>query len=126
MFPIIASPSITDKASFLFGRAILKCMNEPTYRDQVYAVVRQVPYGRVTTYGRVSHLVPGCTARMVGYALAALPEGSDVPWQRVINHQGKISPHGYGFGSAMQRQLLEEEGIEFNSENKIDLDQFGW
>jgi methylated-DNA-protein-cysteine methyltransferase-like protein len=63
---------------------------------------------------------------MVGYALAALPEGSDVPWQRVINHQGKISPHGAGFGSAMQRSLLEEEGIRFDLQGRIDFEKYGW
>jgi methylated-DNA-protein-cysteine methyltransferase-like protein len=97
----------------------------PTY-SRIYAFVRQIPPGRVVTYGQVANLLGGCTARMVGYALAALPEGTDVPWQRVINHQGKISPHGAGFGSAMQRHLLEEEGIRFDLQGRIDFDEFGW
>ncbi len=63
---------------------------------------------------------------MIGFAMAALPEGSDVPWQRVINKQGKISPHGYGMGSVIQRQLLEEEGVIFDLEGRIDWDRFGW
>ena len=71
----------------------------PIY-SRIYAFLRQIPPGKVVTYGQVANLLGGCTARMVGYALAALPAGSDVPWQRVINHQGKISPHGAGFGSA--------------------------
>ncbi len=94
--------------------------------EKIYAVVRQVPPGRVTTYGRVAKIVGGCTARMVGYAMAATPDGSQVPWQRVINSQGKISPHGFGYGSAIQRQLLEEEGIVFDLSGKIDLSKFGW
>lgn len=98
----------------------------PVIRERIYAVVRQVPAGKVVTYGQVAALAGGCTARMVGYAMAATPAGSAVPWQRVINAQGKISPHGAGFGSAVQRQLLEEEGIEFDARGVIDLDRFGW
>ncbi len=98
----------------------------PLY-DRIYATVRQIPAGKVATYGQIARLVGGCTPRMVGYALAALDERHpDVPWQRVINAQGKISPHGYGFGSAMQEQLLRAEGILFDRENHIDLDEFGW
>lgn len=101
-------------------------MNEMRLYERIYAVVRQVPSGRVTTYGQVSKMVPGVTARMVGYAMAATPEGSDIPWQRVINAQGKISPHGYGYGSTLQRQLLMLEGIEFDNKEHIDLARFGW
>jgi methylated-DNA-protein-cysteine methyltransferase-like protein len=96
------------------------------YRARVYAIVRQIPPGKVATYGQVARLAAPCTARMVGYALAGLPTGSDVPWQRVINHKGKISPHGAGFGSAMQRVLLEEEGVRFDAEGRVDWDEAGW
>ncbi len=97
----------------------------PKY-EQIYAVVRQIPPGKVATYGQVAALVGGCSARMVGYAMAALPQNSDVPWQRVINHKGKISPHGFGYGSWLQRQLLEAEGVSFDAQDRIDLRQFGW
>lgn len=97
-----------------------------TYRDMVFEIVKEIPTGKVASYGQISKLIPGCTARMVGYALASLPNQSGVPWQRVINSQGKISPHGAGFGSAMQRKLLEEEGVIFDSENRIDFKVFGW
>jgi methylated-DNA-protein-cysteine methyltransferase related protein len=100
-------------------------MGDPLY-EKIYAFVRQVPPGRVTTYGTVAKIVGGCTARMVGYAMAATPEGSGVPWQRVINSQGMISPRGVGFGSMIQRQLLEEEGVVFNAAGKIDLQKYGW
>jgi methylated-DNA-protein-cysteine methyltransferase-like protein len=100
--------------------------NTPTYPERIYAVVRQIPPGRVATYGQVAALAGGCTARMAGYALAGLHDGSDVPWQRVINSQGKVSPHGAGFGSAIQRQLLEEEGIEFDSQGRVDFEKVGW
>ena len=94
--------------------------------EKIYAVVRQVPRGRVTTYGAIAKIVGGCTARIVGYAMAATPDGSNVPWQRVINSQGKISPHGFGYGSTIQRQMLEEEGIVFDPVGKIDMKKFGW
>ena len=100
-------------------------MSGPKYAE-IYTIVRQVPRAKVITYGQVAGLVGGCTARMVGYALSALPDGSDVPWQRVINRMGKISPHGCGLGSLVQRQLLESEGVRFDAQGKIDLEEFGW
>ena len=97
----------------------------PTY-TRIYELVRQIPAGKVATYGQIAGVVGGCTARMVGYAMAALPEGSDVPWQRVINAKGKISPHGAGFGTLVQEQLLREEGVEFDLQRRIDFNRFGW
>jgi len=102
---------------------------QPPLYQRIYAIVRQIPPGKVASYGQVSRIVGGCTARMVGYAMAALGSTRDipdVPWQRVINSAGKISPHGMGLGSAIQRQLLEEEGVEFNLAGIIDFDRFGW
>ncbi|MFU8827451.1 MAG: MGMT family protein [Brevefilum sp.] len=100
---------------------------EPLH-ERIYAMVRRIPPGKVTTYGRIAELVGGCTARMVGYAMAALKHGTapDVPWQRVINAQGKISIHGDGFGNAMQRTLLEEEGVQFNADGRVDFSTYGW
>lgn len=99
---------------------------ERPLRERIYDTVRQIPYGRVATYGQIALLTGGCTARMVGNALAGLPHGSDVPWQRVINRMGKISPHGAGFGSAAQRALLEEEGVVFDPAGRVDFRRFGW
>lgn len=99
--------------------------NAPLY-EQIYAVVRQIPPGKVATYGQIAAIVGGCTARMVGYALAALPFGSDIPWPRVINRQGKISPRGSGDGEARQRQLLEAEGIQFDSKGRVNFEEVGW
>jgi methylated-DNA-protein-cysteine methyltransferase-like protein len=100
--------------------------NKPTYRDLVYEIVQRIPTGKVARYGQIASLVPGCTARMVGYALAALPADLDVPWQRVINAKGKISPHGAGFGSALQFQLLLDEGVVFDIEGRTNFDIYGW
>ena len=99
----------------------------PLY-ERIYAMVRRIPPGRVTTYGRIATLVGGCTARMVGYAMAALKRGTppDVPWQRVINAKGKVSVHGDGIGNAMQRVILEEEGVIFDVNGRVDFEKFGW
>lgn len=98
---------------------------DPTYQQEVYAIVRQIPSGLVASYGQIARIAGGgVSARMVGYALAALPQGNDVPWQRVINSQGKISLPG--FGRLMQEKLLHEEGVEISPEGRIDLQRFGW
>ena len=91
-------------------------------------MVRRIPPGKVTTYGRIAELVGGCSARMVGYAMAALKRGTtpDVPWQRVINARGKVSVHGDGIGNAMQRVILEQEGVVFDVHDRVDFSQFGW
>ncbi|GAB4444462.1 MAG: hypothetical protein Kow0031_26900 [Anaerolineae bacterium] len=97
----------------------------PVY-ERIYAVVGQIPRGRVATYGQIAAIVGRCTPRMVGYAMAALPYGSTVPWQRVINRQGKVSPRSGGSGSAKQRQILEAEGVVFDGQGRVDFKQFGW
>lgn len=100
-------------------------MNEPLY-PKIYALVRQIPSGKVASYGQISKIVGGCSARMVGYAMSALKstkEMEDVPWQRVINSQGKLSPRP---GAEDQRRLLEDEGVEFSATGKVDFERFGW
>jgi len=94
--------------------------------ERIYAVIRQISPGKVATYGQIANIVGECTPRMVGYALAALKSGSDVPWQRVINRQGKISLRNNGNESILQRQLLEAEGIYFDENDRVDLKRFGW
>ncbi len=92
----------------------------------IYAVVLQIPFGQVATYGQIAKIVGGCTPRMVGYAMAALDRGADVPWQRVINHKGRISARKSGPGGIIQRKLLEMEGIEFDGNGGLDLKKFRW
>jgi methylated-DNA-protein-cysteine methyltransferase-like protein len=96
----------------------------PLY-ERIYAVVRQIPPGKVASYGQIARIVGTCTARMVGYAMSALRDNS-VPWQRVINSQGKISPHGDGIGSHLQRDLLIDEGVIFDAQDRVDFNRFGW
>ncbi len=92
---------------------------------RIYEVVKLVPWGKVTTYGAVAQIVGrGCDARLVGYAMAGLRDDS-VPWQRVINAQGKISPRA-GRGADIQRKRLEAEGVEFDERGRVDFDRFGW
>ncbi len=98
----------------------------PVGHERIYAVVKRIPKGKVATYGQIARMVGRCTARMVGYAMAAVPEGSRVPWQRVINSQGMISLRRSGDGEIRQRVLLENEGIIFSENGKIDLRIFAW
>lgn len=95
---------------------------------RIYAVVRRIPRGKVATYGQIAELagVAG-QARLVGYAMFALPRTTAVPWHRVINAQGRISLRGDGGGAALrQRMLLEREGVEFDARDRVALDVFGW
>ena len=94
---------------------------------KIYAVIRRIPPGRVATYAQVAALagLPG-RARQVGFSLRNLPEGSTIPWQRVVNAGGGISSRGGGWEEGFQRHLLEEEGVAFKANGKIDLDRFGW
>jgi methylated-DNA-protein-cysteine methyltransferase related protein len=95
-----------------------------TLYDRIYDVVRCIPPGCVATYGQVATVVgPPVTAREVGEAMAALRHGQPeppVPWQRVINAQGKVST------GPRQQHLLEQEGIIFNVNGHTDLRRFGW
>ena len=94
--------------------------------DRIYAAVRQVPAGFVSTYGRIADLVGAPTPRVVGFAMAALPEDSDVPWHRIINSRGEISSRSGGDGDRRQRRLLEAEGVRFDRRGRVDLAEFGW
>ena len=92
---------------------------------RIYAQVCAIPRGRVSTYGGVARLV-GCGPRQVGYAMAALPAGTKVPWQRVINHKGEISCRSHGRGANGQRAKLIAEGVFLDRKGRIDLKRFGW
>jgi len=93
----------------------------------IYRAVGNVPRGRVASYGQIAELA-GLEghARQVGYALHALPDGSGVPWHRVINAKGEISPRSAGDSHELQRALLEAEGVEFDAKGRVDLKRFRW
>lgn len=99
-----------------------------TVHRRIRDTVRQIPRGRVATYGQVAEVagLPG-RARLVGYALAALPEtADDVPWHRVINARGEISRRAVpGFAEGLQRAMLESEGVVFEG-GRVDLERFRW
>ena len=94
---------------------------------RIYAAVRRVPRGRVATYGQIARWakLPG-HARQVGYAMYALPAGTSVPWQRIVNAKGEISRRSRAGGELTQRILLEREGVRFNAKGRIDLRRHGW
>ena len=97
-----------------------------TRYEMIYDAVRQIPRGKVATYGQIARIVDRCTARMVGYAMAALRGRTDVPWQRVINAKGEISTRSRGEGALRQRKLLEKEGIHFDSRGRVNLRKARW
>lgn len=99
-----------------------------TPAERIYAVIQRIPLGRVATYGQIAALagLPG-HARKVGKALSETPDGLELPWQRVINAKGEVSPRGgLGIEEGLQRHLLEEEGVVFDHRGRIDLDHYGW
>ena len=95
-------------------------------RKAIYQTVARIPIGKVATYGQIATLAgyPG-RARQVGYALAGIPDGLDLPWHRVINAQGKISPRATGRFHELQFNMLEDEDISFR-ENRVDLEIYRW
>jgi methylated-DNA-protein-cysteine methyltransferase related protein len=98
-----------------------------SFTDRVYDVVRRVPRGQVVSYGGVAAVLgQPRAARGVGQALHALADDSDVPWWRVINRNGEISIRGIPHGAALQRALLEGEGIVFDAAGRVDWRRFGW
>ena len=96
-----------------------------SFNARVYSMVRRIPYGEVASYGDIAaRLGAPRAARGVGYALSALPEGSDVPWWRVVNRYGEISiPH---LGGRLQRMLLEQEGVRLGKAGRVDLKRYRW
>ena len=99
----------------------------PSFNEKVYALVKRIPAGQVTSYGRIARLLATPHgARAVGWALAQLPDGTDVPWQRVINAGGFISTPPIGGTAAEQRSRLESEGIMFDAEGRVDLLHYLW
>ena len=101
-------------------------MVSPRY-SRIYAIVRRIPRGRVATYGQIAGLagLPG-HARQVGYALRALPDDIEVPWHRVINARGELSPRAESTSVRLQRSLLRAEGVKFDRQDRVLLSKYGW
>jgi methylated-DNA-protein-cysteine methyltransferase related protein len=96
--------------------------------QKIYDVVRLIPIGKVATYGQIADLAGLYgKARLVGYALFQVELESDVPWQRVVNAKGEISySTAREGGDYLQKNLLEQEGIEFKANGSIDLKLYRW
>ena len=99
---------------------------EIQFYQAIHHIISLIPSGKVSTYGQIAEIVGGCTARMVGYAVSAIPQDSDIPWQRIINYKGGISQRRSVSGELLQKKLLEAEGIVFNPNGKTDLEYYRW
>ena len=104
----------------------MSIVDDKTYRERVYELVRSIPKGRVMTYGQIAIILgEGYTPRTVGYVMHGA-DSEKVPWQRVINSQGKCSTGRLTIPVNLQQELLEAEGVEFNAAGKCDLARYQW
>ena len=101
-------------------------VDDKSYHEKVYNLVRRIPVGRVMTYGQIAIILgEGYTARTIGYVMHGA-DSDNVPWQRVINSQGKCSTGRLTIPVNLQQELLETEGVVFNEQGKCDLRKFQW
>jgi methylated-DNA-protein-cysteine methyltransferase-like protein len=102
-------------------------LDELPFHEAVWALVRRIPRGRATSYGAVAAFLGSPrAARGVGYALSALGSDTNVPWWRVLNRAGEVSIKGAPGLPALQRTLLEAEGVRFDARGRVDFARFGW
>lgn len=93
----------------------------------IYDMVKRIPEGKVATYGQIAKLIGYPNhSRYIGRALSQLENNSNVPWHRVVNAKGMISPRGFDGCDDYQKILLEEEGVIFNDNNCISLKEYQW
>lgn len=98
-----------------------------SYYDEVYAIVKQIPKGKVATYGQIAWLTGSPKAsRAVGYALHFNPQPGVIPCHRVVNRFGGLAP-AFAFGGIdVQKELLEKENILIGEDYLVDLKQYQW
>ena len=94
--------------------------------ERIHQVARQIPFGQVATYGQVALIAGANSARRVGRAMAVLPVGSDVPWHRIINSQGKIAVRRHGGPDPEQKRRLRAEGVRLDRQGRVDLPAVAW
>ena len=95
--------------------------------ERVYAIARQIPYGRVTSYGAIAKcLGTARSARMVGWAMNASHNHDDVPAHRVVNRKGLLTGKHHFDGTNLMQQLLESEGVEIVNNQIVDLEKYFW
>jgi methylated-DNA-protein-cysteine methyltransferase-like protein len=98
-----------------------------SFFERVYVIVRQIPYGRVTSYGAIAKaLGTARSARMVGWAMNASHGLEDVPAHRVVNRKGLLTGKHHFEGTNLMQQLLESEGIKIQNNQIIDLEKYYW
>jgi methylated-DNA-protein-cysteine methyltransferase related protein len=103
----------------------MRIIDDLLYRERVYDLVRRIPTGRLMTYGQIAGVLgDGYTPRTVGYVMHGSPDG--VPWQRVLNSQGKCSTGRLTIPLNLQQELLQAEGITFSPSGKCDLNTYLW
>ena len=103
----------------------MSIIDDKSYRERVFELVRKIPPGRVMTYGQIAIVLgEGYTARTVGYVMHGSDEG--VPWQRVINSQGKCSTDKLTMPVSLQQRILESEGVAFSDKGRCDLRVYQW
>lgn len=101
-------------------------VNDQKYRQRVYAIVSEIPVGRVMTYGQIAEMLgEGYTPRTVGFVMHAA-DTKEVPWQRVINSQGACSTGRITVPINLQQKMLEDEGVKFNEKGRCDLNAYRW
>jgi len=95
--------------------------------EDVYALVRRIPRGKVATYGQIARMLGAPrSARVVGWALHGNPPGSRVPWHRVVQQRGSLSPSVCPANPGRQRRLLTREGVGFLLDGRIDMFAHQW
>ena len=93
---------------------------------RIYRCVSRIPQGRVATYGQIAELVGASGPRQVGYALAATPIEIQIPWHRVINARGEVSPRSDGNRDSEQQGRLTAEGVVPSKNGRINLERYRW
>lgn len=102
-------------------------MSDDNFFERVYAVARQIPYGRVTSYGAIAKALGAArSARMVGWAMNASHSREDVPAHRVVNRKGLLTGKFHFDGTNLMQQLLESEGIPVVDNQIVDFDKYFW
>ncbi|MFK7001240.1 MGMT family protein [Flavobacterium oreochromis] len=102
-------------------------MSDQNFFQRVYEIVRQIPYGKVTSYGAIAKALGAArSARMVGWAMNASHEIEDVPAHRVVNRNGFLTGKHHFGGSNLMQQLLENEGIKIVDNQIVDFKKHFW
>jgi len=102
---------------------------KPGFFERVYRLVKQIPRGKVASYGQIAALLGHPrAARTVGWALSALSpaQAAEVPWHRVISSTGRITISRVDLSADLQRALLEAEGVEFDARGDVDMARYRW